>query len=155
VRYELFYPYIEVQNAMANFILDSNDPLYGQYILAGDPRKPKGLLELDKKDFGPRIGLAYRVPQVSGLVVRAAYGIFYGQDAGFGVTTRMTNNPPFFGYGGQSITSDQLNPLSGVILKTASFTRPAPINPRSFILDPKSTAALRSWDQRNLTPYVQ
>ena len=155
LRYELFYPYTEVHNAMANFILDSNDPSYGQYILAGDPRKPRGLLELDKKDFGPRIGLAYRVPQVSGLVVRAAYGIFYGQDAGFGVTTRMTNNPPFFGFGGQSITSDQLDPLSGVILKTASFTRPAPINPQSFMLDPKSTAALRSWDQRNLTPYVQ
>ena len=155
LRYELFYPYTEVHDAMANFILDSNDPLYGQYILAGDPRKPRGLLELAKKDFGPRIGLAYRVPQVRGLVLRAAYGIFYGQDAGFGVTTRMTNNPPFFGFGGQSITSDQLNPSSGVILKTASFTRPAPINPQSFVLDPRSTAQLRSWDQRNLTPYVQ
>ena len=154
LRYELFYPYTEVHNAMANFILDSG-PLYGDYILAGDHRLPRALVDVQTTNFAPRIGIAYRMPGVSGLVVRAAYGIFYGQDEGFGITSRLTNNPPFFGYGGEVITSDKLNPSTGVILSTASFSRPAAINPQSFVLDPKATVTLRSWETSNPTPYVQ
>ena len=89
------------------------------------------------------------------MVVRSAYGIFYGQDQGTGLTNRITNNPPFVGFGAQSIISDQLNPATGFVLSKGALPRPAPINPASFVLDPTSTSALRSWDQRNLTPYVQ
>jgi hypothetical protein len=156
LRYELFYPYIETQNRMGNFILDQDDPLFGQLILSGDSRKPRALMDLDTNNFAPRLGLAYRAPGASGLVVRGSYGIFYAQDQGLGVTSRMTNNPPFFGFGGASVISDQLLPSSGFALSSGALApRPAPINPKDFVLNPQATSPLRSWPQRYTSPYVQ
>jgi Carboxypeptidase regulatory-like domain len=156
VRYELFSPYIETKNRMANLILTPGDPLYGQYILAGDPRKPRSLLTTDKKDWAPRVGFAYKVPGAKDLVIRSAFGIFYAQDQGNGVVSRMTDNPPFYGYGAVSITSDQTFPSSGFVLSSsASLPQVAPINPASFVLKPSSTASLVSWPNENTTPYVE
>ncbi len=156
IRYELFSPYIETQNRMANFILTPGDPLYGQLILSGDPRKPRTLVTTDKNDWAPRVGFAWRVPGVNNFVIRSSFGIFYAQDQGNGVVSRMTSNPPFYGYGALSIQSDQLNPASGFILNpNASVPRPAPINPASFHLLPSATAGLVSWPAENTTPYVE
>ncbi|HLJ18345.1 MAG TPA: TonB-dependent receptor, partial [Bryobacteraceae bacterium] len=155
LRYELFFPPVEVNNQLANFILDAGDPLYGTLVLAGTQGKSRSLLQVDKKDLGPRIGLAWRVPGIKGLVIRSAYGIFYAQDEGTGLTNRLTNNPPFVGLGAQSIVSDQLLPSSGFILSQGSLPRPAPISPQTYVLLPSYTGTLRSWDQRDLTPYVE
>ncbi len=113
VRYEYSAPYIETQNRMANLILDAGNPLYGQFILAGDKRLPRSLISGDHNNVAPRVGLAWHVPGAGDLVVRSSYGIFYAQDEGTGVTNRMTSNPPFYGYGSQTISSDQLNPATG------------------------------------------
>lgn len=156
LRYELFYPYTEIQNRMANFILDPGDPLFGSFILAGDSRRPRSLLELDKNNFGPRAGLAWRVPGVKGMVVRASYGIFYAQDTGLGVIDRMTGNPPFYGYGSVSVVSDQIYPSTGYVLSSGvTVPRFPPIDPAKFTLDPKATSPLRSWYQRYTIPYTQ
>ena len=156
IRYEYASPYIETQNRMADFILDPGDPLYGQFILAGDSRRPRSLVYGDKNNWAPRIGLAWRVPKAKDLVVRTSFGIFYAQDQGTGVTNRMTSNPPFFGYGAQTISSDQLFPSSGFVLTPAvSIARPAPIDPATFKLVPSATAQLVSWPTYPKTPYVQ
>ncbi|PYV16062.1 MAG: hypothetical protein DMG07_08470 [Acidobacteria bacterium] len=154
IRYELTRPFIETDNRMGNFILDPGDPLYGQLILAGDARRPRSLLETDKNNFAPRFGFAYRTP-LAGLVVRGGYGIFYGQDEGLGVTRRMTNNPPFFGFGALTVTSDRVLTSTTYKLSSGIPPRQAPINPKDFVLDPNATAQLRSWDQRFTIPYVQ
>jgi outer membrane receptor protein involved in Fe transport len=130
LRYELFSPATEAQNQLANFVLDDGDPLYGKLVLAGTQGKPASLVELPKKDFSPRLGFAWRVPGSSGLVIRSAFGMFYAQDEGTGLTNRLTNNPPFVGLGAQSIVSDQLQPASGFILSRGSVPRPAPIDRR-------------------------
>ena len=154
IRYELTRPYTEVENRMANFILDPSDPLFGQLIFAGDSRKPRSLLETDLNNFAPRLGFAYRT--ASGrFVVRGGYGMFYGQDEGLGVTRRMTNNPPFFGFGGFNVTSDRVLPSSTIKLSDGLPGRPVPIDPKDFVLDPLSTAQLRSWHQQYTLPYVQ
>ncbi len=156
VRYELFFPYTETQNRMANFILDPSDPLYGHLVLAGDPSKPRSLVSLDENNWAPRVGFAWRVPKLKNTVIRSSYGIFYAQDQGNGVTSRMTNNPPFYGYGGVSITSDQLNPATGFVLNSGQLApRPAPIAPSKFVLSPAATSTLVSWNERYTTPYVQ
>jgi hypothetical protein len=156
VRYELYFPYVEVHDKMANFILEPNDPLFGQLVIAGGGRKPRSLLTLDKNNWAPRAGFAYRVPHVRNMVVRGSFGVFFAQDQGTGVTNRMTNNPPFFGFGGIAIISDQLAPSTGFVLSSgASVPRPAPISPQSFVLNPAATTTLVSWDQRATTPYVQ
>lgn len=156
LRYELPLPYSEVNNRMANFILAPNNPDFGKLILAGNPAFPRALLTTDQDDLAPRIGLAYHVPHGGGLVIRGAYGIFYAQDSGWGVSSRLTNNPPFFGYGGASISSDQLFPATGFVLAPgATAPRLPPVNPAQFVFNPLATSQLVSWPLQYTTPYVQ
>jgi hypothetical protein len=155
-RYEIFFPYTEVNNRMGNFILEPGDPNYGHLVFAGIGGQSRSLLETDWNNIAPRVGFAYTIPRARNLVVRGAYGIFYAQDQGMGVTNRLTSNPPFFGYGGVSILSDQLNPSTGFILDpSASLPRPNPIPPQQFVLNPQATTALVSWYPRYTTPYVE
>ena len=155
-RYEYSAPYIETQNRMADLVLDSGSSLYGQYILAGDKRLPRSLIYGNHNNVAPRVGLAWRVPHAGDLVLRSSFGIFYAQDEGTGITNRMTSNPPFYGYGAQTISSDQLNPSTGFVLNSgAAIPRPSPINPASFVLLPSATAQLVSWPLHFKTPYVQ
>jgi hypothetical protein len=156
VRYEFFLPYTEVNNKMANFIIDPGDPYYGQLAFAGIANKPRSLLYDQKNNWAPRIGFAYRVPGAKDLVVRGSYGIFYAQDQGNGITSRMTSNPPFYGYGGIALISDQTQPSTAFVLsQNASIPRPTPVTPQNFALVPSATTALVSWNQQALTPYVQ
>ena len=156
LRYELFFPFTETRNYMGNFVLDPGSPNYGKLELAGLNGVPRGIIGLDENDFAPRVGFAWRVPFVKDMVIRSSYGVFYAQDQGNGVTIRMTNNPPFYGYGGVNISSDQLNPSTGFQLTSGQLaSRPAPIDPSQFVLSPSATSQLNSWSPRYTTPYVQ
>lgn len=155
IRYEYGSPFIETQNRMGNFILDPGS-LYGQIVFSGDSRLPRGLIYPDRNNIAPRLGFAYRIPGAKDMTVRGSYGIFYAQDEGTGVTNRMTSNPPFFGYGSTTISSDQLNPATGFVLSSsASIPRPSPIPVSSYKLIPSATAALVSWREHFQTAYVQ
>lgn len=155
-RYEIFFPYTEVNNRMGNFVLEPGDPNYGRLEFAGLNGQSRSLVSTDWNNIAPRVGFAYTIPKARNLVVRGAYGIFYAQDQGMGVTNRLTSNPPFFGYGGISILSDQLNPSTGFILDPSqSLPRPNPISPQQFTLLPSATAALVSWFPHDTTPYVE
>ncbi len=155
LRYELAPPFIETGNHEGNFILDPG-PLYGQLIFAGNPALPRGLIYTDTNNVAPRLGFAYRVPGVKDMTIRSSYGIFYAQDEGTGVGNRLTSNPPFFGYGSTTISSDQLHPSTGFVLSpTASVARPSAIPVSSYTLLPSATAALVSWPEHFKTSYVQ
>ena len=156
VRYEYTAPFVETQNRQANFILDAGSPQYGKLIFAGDPSRPRSLIYPDRNNLAPRVGLAYRVPNVRDMTLRASYGIFYAQDEGTGVTNRLTSNPPFFGYGSVTTSSDQLHPATGFTLSSdAELARPAPISPSSFVLVPTATSTLVSYPDHFKTAYVQ
>jgi hypothetical protein len=155
-RYEYISPSIETNNKQANFISVPTDPNFGSYILAGDPRYPRSLVTASKLEFSPRVGFAYRAPFVKDLVVRGSFGIFYAQDNGIGVSTRLTANPPFYSYGGLNILSDQVHPSSGFqVVSGATITPPTPISPSQFKLNPSSTTTLQSWASHMSQPYVQ
>jgi len=154
IRYDYTAPYYERDNKLGNLVLDPGDSLYGQLIFAGIAPRPRELVNADRNNFAPRFGFAWRTP-ASGLVVRGGYGIFFGQDEGTGVNRRMTNNPPFVGFGGYTINSDQLNISSTIPLSGTLPTRtPAP-TPQNFLLNPLATATLISWRQDYRTGYVQ
>ncbi len=156
LRYELVSPYTETQNRIADFVYDRTDPLFGHYLIAGLNGQSRTLYDMNKKSFAPRVGFAYRVPKVNGMVIRSSYGIFYAQDQGNGVTNRMTSNPPFYGYGSVSITSDQLNPSSGYVLSSGvPVSRPAPVPGSQFTLVPSATTQLVAWDRHHPSAYVQ
>lgn len=154
VRYEITRPFYEIDNHLANLITDYGDPHFGEYILAGDSRRPRSLQYTDYNNIAPRFGFAWRTP-ASGLVLRGGFGIFYGQDEGFGVSQRTTNNPPFVGFGGQSIVSDQVNINSTIPLSSPLPARPTPPDPSQYVFDPNSTVQLRSWTNRFTLPYVE
>jgi len=152
VRYELTAPFYDANDRLANLVTDPGG-LYNQYVIAGDSRLPRALQTMDKNNIAPRIGFAYRAGR--GLVIRGGGGIFFAQDEGFGVSQRMTNNPPFVGFGGFNVTSDQLNVSSTIPLSGNLPARPAPADPASYKLPPTNTAQIRSWPTRNTIPYVE
>ncbi|MEZ5355984.1 MAG: TonB-dependent receptor [Bryobacteraceae bacterium] len=152
-RYELTKPFYEVNNRLSTLVTDYGDPLFGQYILAGDSRLPRPLQYTDRNNIAPRFGFAWRTP-APGLVLRGGFGVFYGQDEGFGVSQRMTNNPPFVGFGGFNVNSDQLNISSTIPLSSPLPPRPAAPDPSAYTWDPNSTVQLRSWTNRFTIPYV-
>ena len=96
----------------------------------------------DHNNFAPRVGFAWKAPK--SIVVRGGVGLFFAQDEGFGVSQRMTNNPPFVGFGGYAIVSDQLNisstiPLSAKLACASRAARPA--RPTISTLRPRRRSA--------------
>lgn len=153
VRYELTSPFWDARDRLANLVLDSEDPLYGQYVLAGDSRVPRALSSTDTNNWAPRVGFAWKAP--ASMVVRGGFGVFFAQDEGFGVSQRPTNNPPFVGAGGFMQNSDQLNISSTIPLSGSLPARPASIDFASYRLSSNNTVQIRSWPSRLTIPYVE
>ena len=96
LRYELSPPAVENGNTIANFDLDSN-PGHPRLVLAGSQGSSiadRALQNVDHKQFAPRIGFAYALPD-SKTVLRGGYGIFYSNFITEGGMQSMEINPPF------------------------------------------------------------
>ncbi|MDQ6799676.1 MAG: TonB-dependent receptor [Acidobacteriota bacterium] len=87
LRYDLFTPYYEKNNRIANF-----DPTTGRLVIGGQNGVPKSTLNTDKNNFGPRLGFNYLINAMTAL--RGGYGIFYAVDRG-GIGNQLTQNPPY------------------------------------------------------------
>jgi hypothetical protein len=153
LRYEITSPYWDDKGRLADLVIDAGSPLYGQYVITGDPRVPRAVQTTDRNNFAPRLGSAWKASKA--IIVRGGAGIFYAQDEAFGVSQRLTNNPPFVGFGGYAIVSDQLNVSSTIPLSGSLPARPAAPDASTYKLDPKATAQIRSWPLRYTIPYVQ
>jgi hypothetical protein len=95
VRYDLFTPQLEAHNHMTNF-----DTGTGKLVLpnegGSDPAfKTRSLTNTNKRDFAPRLGLAYKLGENGTL--RASYGIFFVNDLAPDNGFQGTLNPPFVG----------------------------------------------------------
>jgi Carboxypeptidase regulatory-like domain/TonB dependent receptor len=88
LRYDLFTPVSERHNRQSDFLFGS-----GTLVLAGKNGASSSILGLQKHDFSPRIGLAYRIGDRT--VIRAAYGLFYFNEQGTGGSTRLFISYPF------------------------------------------------------------
>lgn len=85
LRYDVYPGYAEASGRMANWDVNTRAVVKAT---GSDDR----LVETNKKNFGPRVGLAYNFGPQKKMVARAAYGIFYAQD---GVDRPpLTSNPP-------------------------------------------------------------
>ncbi len=116
LRYELVTPFVDANDLIANFDPNFTDPATGQlgrfvipstktlkyldtrivsfgYVLAQDSGLGvgKGTVRMDKKDFSPRIGVAYRLGAKS--VIRGGYGIYYPTSAAQGIRDPIATNP--------------------------------------------------------------
>ncbi|MBL8209145.1 MAG: TonB-dependent receptor [Bryobacterales bacterium] len=86
------------------FDLDPNGP-----VLWPDPGTRADFYFGEYRNFGPRFGFAYRLPQK--MVVRGGYGIFYSL-AQFDNTNILQLNPP--GGGSLTVTNPLLNPVATI-----------------------------------------
>ena len=86
LRYDVFSPYYEKDNKLANF-----DPASGTLVLPEVNGASRATVDTDKNNIGPRAGFAYLLNDRT--VVRGSYGIFYTLDRG-GIDNQLTENPP-------------------------------------------------------------
>ncbi|MFB3829190.1 MAG: carboxypeptidase regulatory-like domain-containing protein [Bryobacteraceae bacterium] len=95
LRYELTTPWVEKHDNQNTLDLSPGEN-FGRILKAGwcgDSWSCRGLVEFDKNNWAPRLGLAY---QLSGrTVIRAGAGVFYGGQGSLGASDRMVNNFPF------------------------------------------------------------
>ena len=73
LRYEYMSPLTDVSNQWSGLYVT---PTQLTGYIGGQLGNPQGLLYTNKLRFAPRIGIAHQIPS-AGLVLRAAYGIFY------------------------------------------------------------------------------
>jgi carboxypeptidase family protein len=116
LRYELITPFVDENDLIANFdpnfvnsstgqlgrfvipstktlkYLDTRIISFG-YVLAKDSGLGvgRGTVRMDKTDFSPRIGIAYRLGVKS--VIRGGYGIYYPTSAAQGIRDPIATNP--------------------------------------------------------------
>ncbi|HKW99295.1 MAG TPA: TonB-dependent receptor, partial [Bryobacteraceae bacterium] len=100
VRYEYFSPLAEKYGRIANLDIG---PAYSAVAVvvpgAVGPysgKFPSGLINPDYNNVSPRLGLAWKVPQIKrSTIVRAGYGIYYNGQAYIPFGLRLAGQPPF------------------------------------------------------------
>lgn len=140
IRYELFSPLLNHQNAIANFIND-------KFVTAtGGDWFARGLVHPDLNDFAPRLGFAYQ--STNKVVLRGGYGIFYQHDVRIGSESVLGENPPAFF--DQSLAQSLGSTTPAFLLKNgfpASQFGPQILN--------LTTLQIRAQDPNQRTPYVE
>ena len=95
VRYEVFVPWVEVDNRQSNF-----DESTGKFVLAADNAVINGvnvgryLQTYSKGDVGPRFGFAYDVFGTGRTILRGGVGKYWNFTPG-GTSSSKAQNPPF------------------------------------------------------------
>jgi len=114
LRYEFFTPYQEKYGHMANLDIapgftavavvtpDETGPYSGKF--------PAGLVNPDKNNFSPRIGIAWKPISQRQLLVRSGYGIFYNGSIYSQFPSRLAAQPPFAN--AASLNTSLANPLT-------------------------------------------
>lgn len=109
LRYDLYGLPVEDQGRLVNFIpgqlrvgtTTSPAPPPNGFVqaaggsLAGVPTVEKTLVPVDKNNFAPRIGFAYRLWGDDSVVVRGGYGIYYDRFSTRYANTQLFNYPYF------------------------------------------------------------
>jgi hypothetical protein len=138
LRYEYTSPTYEVHDRQGNFDFSA-----GKVISANVNGASRGLTEVDKLNFAPRIGFAYSPFGDQKTVLRAGFGLFYsGQEIRTAAPLQLAYNVPFF-YEPQFV-SDGITPILRV---SQGFPK---LDPTQAV-DPPVTSV----DSRLKTPYYE
>ena len=115
LRYEYAGPSYEKYNRMVSLDESSNFTDLAQVF--PDQRGPlsnryfsRSLVNPDRNDFAPRVGIAWKPKNGSPFVFRAGYGISYNANAYSSIASQLINQSPFAVT--QDLASDRSNPLT-------------------------------------------
>jgi hypothetical protein len=140
IRYELFSPLLNHQNAIANFI-------NGAFVTAKDGDWfARGLVHPDKNDFAPRFGFAYQATDK--IVLRGGYGIFYQHDVRIGSESVLGENPPAFYDQSLAQSAGSTTP----VFQLKNGFPASQFGPQILNL---TTLQIRAQDPNQRTPYVE
>lgn len=89
LRYEMQTALTEKENRISNFV-----PGLGE-VVSGDPRLPKGLVDPDRNNIGPRLGFAWRPTDGNRLVIRGGAGIYYSLETFNPIRQQLAVKAPF------------------------------------------------------------
>jgi hypothetical protein len=99
VRYELYTPFAEKNNHLANLLIN---PSVTQVAVAVPGQSnpfggtlPNSLIRPQYGNFAPRIGIAWRPLKDGGPVIRAGYGMFYNGSIYDSIFSQLINQPPW------------------------------------------------------------
>ena len=120
LRYDLPIPAYSVNNYWG--VLDQSYPGWRMVMPGLTPGTNAHPFSADKKDFAPRLGMAYRLTDKT--VIRGGYGIFY-ESGRFKFLDQMFWNSP--GYGGSSYNSASMVADPAQTFYTIADTFPAAI----------------------------
>ncbi len=96
LRYEFFAPYTEKYGRLAEVTTNATQGFTTQAeVQSGQGGLPASLVYPFRKGFAPRAGIAWRVPKVKQMVVRAGFGINYTVGSYSTFATTMAHQPPF------------------------------------------------------------
>ena len=149
LRYERNPPYTESRDGIANFNLGRCRGCDEGFIhvagLNGDDHFNRALMTTDNNNFAPRFGLAYRLKEK--VVIRMAYGLFYGNISNTGGGEFLETMPPF--HIKSSLTTGRVDPelshSSGLPPGTISPANAQFVEMSSFEVDPQWPLA-QNWN---------
>jgi Carboxypeptidase regulatory-like domain len=94
LRYELNFPAVDRLNKMANFNLEASSGTPSLVLATPGSRTAEALQNTDYKQFAPRFGFAYSLPDDK-TVLRGGYGIFYSGVQNPGGMQSLEINAPY------------------------------------------------------------
>ena len=146
LRYEYTGPSFEKYNRLTSLDVapgftgavqvfpDETGPLSGRYY-------PRSLVNGDRNNFAPRIGIAWKPTTKSPFVLRAGYGISYNVSAYSSIINQLTGQPPFAVT--QNLPTDPAHPLT---LQDGFPVLPAQVVLNTYAIDPDyKLAYVQQW----------
>jgi Carboxypeptidase regulatory-like domain/TonB dependent receptor-like, beta-barrel len=145
LRYELFSPLLNHQNAVSNFVPDNGGGLISAPADASGWYE-RSLIQPDKNDFAPRLGFSYHPWER--VVFRGGFGIFYQHTSRIGSESVLALNPP-------SVISYNLTQTAGSTTPVFLLQDGFPASQFTSTVVDLTQLQIRAQDPNQRTSYVE